>query len=135
VRTSVAMPTSAALSSPRSSATSSRRVRINCGASLSVVTGSSVIVTVPPCVFGRGLRAAPEQIALMEGVGQGRWGVSVASGSGRVCLENAAIVIGRTGDVRGFPTAGHFARHNGTAPIEASSGPNKRHRTPTSLRR
>ena len=40
----------------------------------------------------------------------------------------AAIIIGRAGDVRRFPTAGHFARHNGTAPIEASSGPTKRHR-------
>jgi transposase len=40
----------------------------------------------------------------------------------------AAIIIGRAGDVRRFPTAGHFARHNGTAPIEASSGPKKRHR-------
>ena len=39
-----------------------------------------------------------------------------------------AIIIGRVGDVRRFPTAGHFARHNGTAPIEASSGPKKRHR-------
>ena len=40
----------------------------------------------------------------------------------------AAIIIGRVGDVCRFPTAGHFARHNGTAPIEASSGPRKRHR-------
>ena len=40
----------------------------------------------------------------------------------------AAIIIGRVGDVGRFPTAGHFARHNGTAPIEASSGPKKRHR-------
>ena len=40
----------------------------------------------------------------------------------------AAIIIGRVGDVSRFPTAGHFARHNGTAPIEASSGPTKRHR-------
>jgi transposase len=40
----------------------------------------------------------------------------------------AAIIIGRVGDVRRFPTGGHFARHNGTAPIEASSGPKKRHR-------
>jgi len=39
-----------------------------------------------------------------------------------------AIILGRSGDIRRFPTAGHFARHNGTAPIEASSGPNKRHR-------
>ena len=40
----------------------------------------------------------------------------------------AAIIIGRVGDIRRFPTSGHFARHNGTAPIEASSGPKKRHR-------
>ena len=40
----------------------------------------------------------------------------------------AAIILGHTGDVRRFPTAGHFARHNGTAPIEASSGPKARHR-------
>ena len=40
----------------------------------------------------------------------------------------AAIIIGRSGDIRRFLTAGHFARHNGTAPIEASSGPKKRHR-------
>ena len=40
----------------------------------------------------------------------------------------AAHVIGYTGDVSRFPSAGHFARYNGTAPIEASSGPKKRHR-------
>ena len=39
-----------------------------------------------------------------------------------------AIIIGRVGDIGRFLTAGHFARHNGTAPIEASSGPKKRHR-------
>jgi transposase len=27
----------------------------------------------------------------------------------------AAVIIGRVGDVRRFPTSGHFARHNGTA--------------------
>ena len=40
----------------------------------------------------------------------------------------AAIIIGRVGDIGRFPSGGHFARHNGTAPIEASSGPKKRHR-------
>ena len=40
----------------------------------------------------------------------------------------AAIIVGHSGDVRRFPTAGHYARHNGTAPIEASSGPKARHR-------
>jgi transposase len=40
----------------------------------------------------------------------------------------AAIVIGHVADVRRFPTRDHFASYNGTAPIEASSGPKKRHR-------
>lgn len=40
----------------------------------------------------------------------------------------AAIILGRVTDIARFPTSGHFARHNGTAPIEASSGPRKRHR-------
>jgi len=40
----------------------------------------------------------------------------------------AAIIIGHTGHVGRFPTAGHYARYNATAPIEASSGPRVRHR-------
>jgi transposase len=40
----------------------------------------------------------------------------------------AAMIIGHTGDVSRFASAGHFASYNGTAPIEASSGENKRHR-------
>ncbi len=40
----------------------------------------------------------------------------------------AATIIGHTQHVGRFPTAGHFARYNGTAPIEASSGPRVRHR-------
>lgn len=40
----------------------------------------------------------------------------------------AAHLIGYSGDVCRFPTAGHFARYNATAPIAASSGPNQRHR-------
>jgi transposase len=40
----------------------------------------------------------------------------------------AAYLIGHTGDISRFPSAGHYARYNGTAPIEASSGPTKRHR-------
>jgi transposase len=40
----------------------------------------------------------------------------------------AAYLIGYSGDVTRFPTAGHYARYNATAPIEASSGPNPRHR-------
>ena len=40
----------------------------------------------------------------------------------------AAMVIGYTGDVGPFPTAGHYAAYNGTAPIEFSSG--RTHRAP-----
>lgn len=40
----------------------------------------------------------------------------------------AAILIGFTGDVTRFPTKGHFASYNATAPMDASSGPNPRQR-------
>jgi transposase len=40
----------------------------------------------------------------------------------------AAFIVGHSGDIGRFPTAGHYARYNATAPIEASSGPRVRHR-------
>jgi transposase len=40
----------------------------------------------------------------------------------------AAIILGQVGDARRFPTRDRFAAYNGTAPIEASSGPRVRHR-------
>ncbi len=40
----------------------------------------------------------------------------------------AAMILGAVGDARRFPTAGHFASYNATAPIEASSGNRNRHR-------
>lgn len=40
----------------------------------------------------------------------------------------AALIVGHTGDITRFPSAGHYARYNATAPIEASSGPRVRHR-------
>jgi transposase len=40
----------------------------------------------------------------------------------------ACYLIGYSGDISRFPSAGHYARYNATAPIEASSGPTKRHR-------
>jgi transposase len=40
----------------------------------------------------------------------------------------ACYLVGYSGDVRRFATAGHYARYNATAPIEASSGPKVRHR-------
>jgi transposase len=40
----------------------------------------------------------------------------------------AALILGHVGDIRRFPNAAHFARYNGTAPIEASSAVKVRHR-------
>lgn len=40
----------------------------------------------------------------------------------------AAYLLGYSGDAARFASAGHYARYNGTAPIEASSGPKVRHR-------
>jgi transposase len=40
----------------------------------------------------------------------------------------AATIIGYTKDVSRFPTRGHYASYNATAPIEASSGGHTRHR-------
>jgi len=41
---------------------------------------------------------------------------------------SASIVLGHVVDVHRFPSSGHFASYAGVAPIEASSGPKKRHR-------
>jgi transposase len=40
----------------------------------------------------------------------------------------AATIIGYTGDITRFPTAGHFSAYNGTAPIEFSSSGHTAHR-------
>jgi transposase len=40
----------------------------------------------------------------------------------------AATIIGYTKNITRFPTRGHYATYNATAPIEASSGGTKRHR-------
>jgi len=40
----------------------------------------------------------------------------------------AALILAHVGDPTRFPTPERFASYNGTAPIEASSGPRKRHR-------
>ena len=40
----------------------------------------------------------------------------------------AGFILGHVGDPARFPTPERFASYNGTAPIEASSGPTKRHR-------
>ena len=41
---------------------------------------------------------------------------------------NAAKILAETGDVRRFPSRHHFASYTGTAPVDASSGDNNRHR-------
>jgi transposase len=38
------------------------------------------------------------------------------------------MILSSVGDIARFPTAGHFASYNATAPIEASSGDKRRHR-------
>lgn len=40
----------------------------------------------------------------------------------------AALVLGHSGDISRFKNRDHYASYNGTAPIDASSGPRKRHR-------
>ena len=40
----------------------------------------------------------------------------------------AAMIIGHVGNIERFASPAHFASYNATAPIEASSGENKRHR-------
>lgn len=41
---------------------------------------------------------------------------------------NAAVILAEVGNVGRFPTRNHFASYAGTAPIEVSSGDNRRHR-------
>jgi transposase len=43
-------------------------------------------------------------------------------------LIGAAGIIANTGAINRFPTEGHYARHAGTAPLDASSGRQQRHR-------
>jgi transposase len=45
-----------------------------------------------------------------------------------IATVGAATILSIVGDVRRFPTPGHFAAFTGTAPIEASSGEVVRHR-------
>ena len=42
--------------------------------------------------------------------------------------SGAARLLVEVGDITRFPNAGHFASWTGTAPIDASSGDNVRHR-------
>ena len=64
-------------------------------------------------------------VRINDGVKAARTSVTDVFGVGSIV---ACYLIGYSGDVRRFPSAGHYARYNATAPIEASSGPTKRHR-------
>jgi transposase len=69
------------------------------------------------------LKASKKRVA--TAVGASGTTLTEIVGVGPIC---AAIIIGYTGDVTRFPTKGHFATYNATAPIEASSGPRPKHR-------
>jgi transposase len=74
-------------------------------------------------VLDKKLKAADTQLADLV----------TASGSTLMALfgigpSSAARLIGDVGDIARFPTKGHFASWNGTAPIDASSGEHHRHR-------
>jgi transposase len=43
-------------------------------------------------------------------------------------LITAAMILAATGNIGRFPTEGHYARYAGTAPLDASSGRQQRHR-------
>jgi transposase len=65
------------------------------------------------------------QARIRVAVAASRSSVTAVHGVGPIM---AAYLIGYTGDVTRFPSAGHYARYNGTAPIDASSGSHIRHR-------
>jgi transposase len=76
------------------------------------------------------IRHLDEQLAELRGrtvaaVSASGTTVTEIYGVGPAC---AAIIVGHTGGVGRFPSSGHFARFNGSAPIDASSGAVKRHR-------
>lgn len=45
-----------------------------------------------------------------------------------IATSGAARLLGDIGDIRRFPSRGHFATWNGTAPLDVSSGDNQHHR-------
>ncbi|MFE7332290.1 IS110 family transposase [Streptomyces sp. NPDC057565] len=65
---------------------------------------------------------------MREAVAATRTTLTVLPGLGTVL---AAKVIGHIGDISRFPTEHHFASYTGSAPLDASSGNNVRHRLNT----
>jgi transposase len=66
--------------------------------------------------------ATTQLTALLAATGTGLTGLHGIGTSG------AARLLGDIGDIRRFPTRGHFATWNGTAPIDVSSGDHQHHR-------
>jgi transposase len=69
------------------------------------------------------IKSLTDQISAL--VGQSGSTLTEIPGVGSIV---AAKIIGHTGDVARFPDNHHFASFNGTAPIDASSGDQTRHR-------
>jgi len=109
---------------------------------LSATQAKALLATVRPRdLVGKTRRKlAAELIAELDGIDK-RIEVATAElrelveATGSTLLElhgvgpsGAARLLGDIGDVSRFPTRGHFASCNGTAPIDASSGQQNRHR-------
>jgi transposase len=73
-------------------------------------------------VYARKKAANKELVELVKTTGTGLPGLHGIGPSG------AARLLAGVGDITRFPTKGHFASWTGTAPIDASSGDNVRHR-------
>jgi transposase len=74
-------------------------------------------------VIDKKIKAANGQLTeLVEATGSDLLGLTGIGPSG------AARLIGDVGDIHRFASRGHFASWNGTAPIDASSGDQQRHR-------
>ncbi len=63
-------------------------------------------------------RAKRHRARIVEAVTASGTGLTDIFGVGPII---AATLIGYTGDITRFPTAGHYAAYNGTAPVEFSS--------------
>jgi transposase len=68
---------------------------------------------------------ADSKARIVNAVGASATSVVELNGVGPIV---AAFLIGHSGDMRRFKNRDHYASYNGTAPIEASSGPKTRHR-------
>jgi transposase len=79
--------------------------------------------TDPLAVIDKKIKAADKQLTeLVQATGSGLQNLNGIGPSG------AASLLGDVADINRFASRGHFASWNGTAPIDASSGDQQRHR-------